>query len=83
MDGVDPEVITSTEAAALSVAGVEHVHVRARCMGRSLLIEIEGFVPSQTTVSQGEQIGSAVEAVVKSAVPQARSVLWYPRALTA
>ena len=82
MDSVDPEVITSAEAAALSVAGVEHVHVRARWMGRSLLIEVEGFVASQTTVSQGERIGGAVEAAVSTAVPQARAVLWNPRALT-
>jgi cation diffusion facilitator family transporter len=82
MDSVDPEVITTTERAALSVAGVEHAHVRARWMGRSLLIEVEGFVPAETTVSQGEQMGRKVEAVVTSAVPQARAVLWYPRALT-
>jgi cation diffusion facilitator family transporter len=82
MDSVDPEVVTATEDAALSVAGVEHVHVRGRWMGRSLLIEVEGFVTSETTISQGEQIGTAVQAAVTSAVPQARAVLWYPRALT-
>jgi cation diffusion facilitator family transporter len=83
MDSVDPEVIATTEQAALRVAGVEHVHVRARWMGRSLLIEVEGFVPPPTTVSEGERIGAAVEAAVASAVPQARAVLWHPRALAA
>jgi cation diffusion facilitator family transporter len=83
MDSVDPEVIAATEEAALSVPDVDHVHVRARWMGRSLLIEVEGFVPARTTVSHGEQIGGAVEAAVTSAVPQARAVLWCPKALAA
>jgi cation diffusion facilitator family transporter len=81
MDSVDPEIITASEEAALGVDGVEHVHVRARWMGRSLLIEVEGFVASDTTVSDGEQIGQTVGAAVTSAVPQARAVVWNPRAL--
>jgi len=81
MDSVDPEIMTATEEAALSIDGVEHVHVRPRWMGRSLLIEVEGFVTPDTTVRQGEQIGKTVEAAVTSAVPQSRAVLWYPRAL--
>jgi cation diffusion facilitator family transporter len=83
MDGVDPEVITSAERAALGVGGVRHVHIRARWMGRSLLIEVEGFVPPDITVHDGEQVGSAVETAITRAVPEARAVLWYPRALPA
>jgi divalent metal cation (Fe/Co/Zn/Cd) transporter len=83
MDSVNPAIITATEGVALGIAGVEHVHVRARWMGRSLLIEVEGFVPPGTTIGEGERIGGAVEAAVTSAIPQARAVLWYPRALVA
>jgi divalent metal cation (Fe/Co/Zn/Cd) transporter len=44
MDGVDPQLLARAEAAALQVPGVEHVHARARWMGRSLIVDIEGFM---------------------------------------
>ena len=83
MDGVDPNLLASAERAALSVVGVAHAHVRARWMGRSLLVEVEGFVAPGTTVGAGQEVGRAVEAAVTTAVPQARSVLWYPGAFPA
>ena len=43
-DGIDPSVITGAEAAAGSVPGVIHAHARARWTGRTLRIEIEGWV---------------------------------------
>ena len=81
MDGVDPEVLAAAEQAALTVPGVAHAHVRARWMGRSLLVEIEGFVPEGTSVAGGEAVGRAVEAAVEAAVPASRAVLWCPRAM--
>jgi len=81
LDGVDPALLTAGEQAALSVAGVAHAHVRARWMGRSLLVEVEGFVPGGTTVEAGEDLGRAVEDAVARAVPQARAVVWCPRAM--
>jgi cation diffusion facilitator family transporter len=83
MDGVDPAVLSAAEAAALAVPGVEHVHVRARWIGRSLIIDIEGFVPAQTTVQAAERIGREVAHAVEDAVPESRAVLWAPRALPA
>ena len=83
VDGVDPEVLAQAERAALDVPGVAHAHVRARWMGRSLLVEVEGFVPGGTTVEAGEAIGSAVESAVARAVPQSRAVLWCPRVMPA
>jgi cation diffusion facilitator family transporter len=83
MDGVDPDVLVQAEGAAMAVPGVAHAHVRARWMGRSLLVEIEGFVPAGTTVEASEAIGRAVEASVASAVPESRAVLWCPRAMPA
>jgi cation diffusion facilitator family transporter len=82
MDGVEPDVLTASVLAAVEVEGVEHAHVRARWMGRSLLVEVEGFVDPQTTIEAGEAIGQAVEKAVTNAVPQARTVLWSPRTMT-
>jgi len=80
MDGVDADMVAAAEAAALSVAPVRHVHVRGRWMGRSLLIEVEGFVPAEMAVSSAEALGLAVEERIIAAVPQCRAVLWTPRA---
>jgi cation diffusion facilitator family transporter len=79
MDRVDPEVLARAERAALDVPGVGHTHVRARWMGRSLLVEVEGFVPVATTVEAAEVLGRAVEDAVAAAVPECRAVLWCPR----
>jgi cation diffusion facilitator family transporter len=81
MDGVDPVIIAAAEHAALTIPGVEHVHVRARWIGRSLIIDIEGFVPATATVQTAEALGRQVEQAVAVAVPESRAVLWAPRAL--
>jgi cation diffusion facilitator family transporter len=79
MDGVDPAVMAAAEAAALTVPGVEHVHVRGRWVGRSLLLEVEGFVPAHTTVEAAEILGRHVERAVMAGVPESRAFLWSPR----
>jgi cation diffusion facilitator family transporter len=81
LDGVDAALLADAERATLGVAGIDHAHVRARWMGRSLLVEVEGFVPAGTTVAASEDLGRAVEAAVARAVPQSRAVLWCPRAM--
>ncbi len=81
MDGIDPDLLARAEQAALSVRGVEHVHARARWAGRSLLIDLEGFVPAAITVAAAEELGRHVDDVVSRAVPQCRAVLWSARAL--
>jgi cation diffusion facilitator family transporter len=81
MDGVEPGLLATAERAALGVDGVGHAHVRARWMGRSLLVEVEGFVAPGTTVEGGEAIGRSVEEAVSAAIPNARAVVWCPRAL--
>lgn len=81
MDGVDPSLVLHAEAAALQVKGVEHVHVRARWSGRSLLFDIEGFVPPTTTLDRAEALGREVERAVAAAIPESRAVLWSPHAL--
>jgi len=81
MDGVGPGILAAAETAALAVPGVEHVHARARWTGRSLLVEIEGFVLAATTVEMGEALGREVERSVTAAIPESRAVLWTPRAI--
>lgn len=81
MDSVDPDILTRAEAASLTVADVEHVHVRARWAGRSLIIEIEGFLPPHKHLDETERIGAHVQHAVAAAVPESRAVLWSPHAL--
>ena len=83
MDSVDTEVLADAERAAVGVAGVRHTHVRGRWMGRSLLIEVEGYLDPDTPISDASAIGRAVETAVSRAVPQARAVLWLPRPMPA
>jgi divalent metal cation (Fe/Co/Zn/Cd) transporter len=80
MDGIDPEILTAAEAAAAQVPGVHHVHARARWTGRrTLRVELEGWVDSEVTVSQADEIGRAVAGRVGHALPEARSLTWSAR----
>jgi cation diffusion facilitator family transporter len=81
MDGVEPEILERAERAALTVDGVEHVHVRGRWAGRSLLIEVEGFGSPATSLGAADAIGSQVQAAVAAAVPESRAVLWSAHSL--
>jgi cation diffusion facilitator family transporter len=81
MDSVAPALIAAAEEAALGVEGVEHAHVRARWIGRSLLVEVEGFVAAGTTIEAAEALGWSVDEAVTAAVPVSRAVQWYPRAM--
>ena len=82
IDGVDSDVVASAVSAAEAIPGVHHAHARARWMGRSLLVEVEGFMDATTPLATGEDLGAVVEAAVVEAVPEARAVQWIPRALT-
>ncbi len=81
MDAVDPGVVAAAIGAATQVEGVVHAHVRARWMGRTLLVEVEGFVAPATTIDAAEATGRVVEAAVRGAVPEARVVRWTARSL--
>jgi divalent metal cation (Fe/Co/Zn/Cd) transporter len=82
-DGVDPAVITSAEAAAGSVAGVVHAHARARWTGRTLRVEIEGWVDPALTVSSADALGQQAAEVGASQLPEAGSFTWTARAAPA
>ena len=81
MDGVEPAMLAAAADAVLARTGIAHAHVRGRWMGRSLIIEVEGFVPSTTTVEEAASLAPDIEEAVVGAVPESRAVLWYPRPL--
>ena len=79
-DGIDPSVISGAEAAAGSVPGVIHAHARARWTGRTLRIEIEGWVDPDLPVRDADELGRQVAAALAEEVPEAGSLTWTTRA---
>ncbi len=79
-DGVDPVVITTAEAAAGSVPGVIHAHARARWTGRTLRIEIEGWIDPDTTARDADTLGRLVADEISRQLPEAGSLTWTTRA---
>jgi len=79
-DGVDPHVITAAEAAAGSVPGVIHAHARARWTGRTLRVEVEGWVDSDMTARDADAVGRLVAGQISRQLPEAGSFTWTTRA---
>jgi cation diffusion facilitator family transporter len=79
MDGVDPEIIRVAEAEAAQTPGVQHAHARARWTGRTLRVEVEGWLDSNTTIADSDEIGRAVATRVGHALPDVRSFTWTTR----
>jgi cation diffusion facilitator family transporter len=79
-DGIDPEVITAAETAAGSVPGVIHAHARARWTGRTLRVEIEGWVDPDLPVRAADALGRQVADAVSGQLPEAGSLTWTSRA---
>ncbi len=76
MDAVEPDVLQAAVVAARSVPGVTHAHVRARWMGRSLVVDVIGYVDPVMTIADGDDLGAQVQSAVRAAVPMAGTVLW-------
>jgi cation diffusion facilitator family transporter len=79
-DGIDPEVITKAEAAAGSVPGVIHAHARARWTGRTLRVEIEGWVDPELPAKDADALGRLVADQISRQLPEAGSFTWTTRA---
>ena len=79
-DGIDPEVITTAEAAAGSVPGVIHAHARARWTGRTLRVEIEGWVDPEVSAKDADALGRLVAGQISRQLPEAGSLTWTTRA---
>jgi cation diffusion facilitator family transporter len=80
LDGVEPEIITTAEATAIAVAGVQHAHARARWTGRTLRVEVEGFLDPDTPLAAADQIGRSVAAALTARIPEMHSFTWMARA---
>lgn len=80
LDGVDDGVLLAAEHAA-AIDGVEHAHARARWTGRTLRIEIEGWVDPDLAVRDADHLGRHVADAVHAAVPEARVIAFTPRAM--
>ena len=79
-DGINPEIIHAAEAAAGSIPGVIHAHAQARWTGRTLRIEIEGWVSPDTTARESDQLGRQVADAIAEQLPEASSLTWATRA---
>ena len=80
-DGIDPGIINAAEAAAGNVPGVIHVHARARWTGRTLRVEVEGWVHEDTTASSADALGREVAEAVARQLPEMASFSWAARAV--
>jgi cation diffusion facilitator family transporter len=74
MDGVDPEVLERTAAAAASVPGVMAAEVWGRWTGRSLRLEVVSNVERSLTVGAAQSLARQVRDVVLASVEEARVV---------
>lgn len=79
-DGVDPSIVTTAEAAAGSVPGVIHAHARARWTGRTLRVEVEGWVDPDISARDADAIGRQVAGAIGHQLPEAGSLTWTSRA---
>ena len=79
MDSVAPEDLVAAESAAAAIPGVREVAARARWMGRSLIVEIEGILQEDISLREAEAIGHQVKHAVLNTVDNARQVHWTPR----
>jgi cation diffusion facilitator family transporter len=79
LDGVDPAVIVTAEAVAAEAPSVLHAHARARWTGRTLRVEIEGWVDPSTTVFDADRIGQLVAESLAPRLPEMRSFTWAAR----
>lgn len=81
LDGIDDGVLSAAEHAAAEVEGVGHAHARARWTGRTLRVEIEGWVDPRLPVGTADGLERDVADAVHAAVPQARAIAFTPRAM--
>jgi cation diffusion facilitator family transporter len=81
LDGVDPEIVATAEEVAAHTPGVQHAHARARWTGRTLRVEVEGFVPAGTTVAEADRLGRSVATALTGRLPDMRSFSWSARCI--
>ncbi len=80
LDGVDADIVTTAETVAAAVSGVQHAHARARWTGRTLRVEVEGFLDPDTPLATADQVGREVAAALVAHIPDMHSFTWTARA---
>jgi divalent metal cation (Fe/Co/Zn/Cd) transporter len=65
------------------VPGVIHAHARARWTGRTLRVEIEGWVDPELPVKDADALGRLVADKLSRQLPEAGSFTWTTRAAPA
>jgi cation diffusion facilitator family transporter len=78
LDGVEDGVLIAAEHAAASVEGIAHAHARARWTGRTLRIDIEGWVDPTLSVHAADQLGCLVGDAIHHSIPEARAITFTP-----
>lgn len=63
--------------------GVIHAHARARWTGRTLRVEVEGWVDPELPAREVDALGRQVADAISSQVPDAGSFTWIARAAPA
>jgi cation diffusion facilitator family transporter len=81
LDGVEPEIIQTAERVAAEVPGVHHAHARARWTGRTLRVEVEGWLSAVTTIAESDRIGQDVADLLAHHLPEMRSFNWTARSI--
>jgi divalent metal cation (Fe/Co/Zn/Cd) transporter len=61
------------------VPGVRHAHARARWTGRTLRLEVEGWLDAGTSVAEADAVGREVARAVGQELPDVRSFSWTAR----
>ena len=72
--------LQAAEAAVGSVRGVVHAHARARWTGRTLRIEIEGWVDPGLATREADALGRQVADAVAEQLRESGSLTWAARA---
>jgi cation diffusion facilitator family transporter len=81
LDGVEERMVVAAENAAASIPGIGHAHAYARWTGRTLRIEIEGWVDPTLSVHHADELSCRVSNAIHQAVPEARIITFIPRAM--
>lgn len=81
LDGVEERVVVAAENAAASIPGIGHAHAYARWTGRTLRIEVEGWVDPTLPVHHADELSCRVSNAIHQTVPEARIITFIPRAM--
>lgn len=68
MDGVNPEHLSAAEETVRRLPSIRDVHARGRSMGRSLILDVEGALDGNISLTNANFMARQVEEAVHAAV---------------